>query len=253
MVDYHWPVRAPSLPGGSLPDGLKRQMLNWAWAELCSRRAWQYSIMLAQTWGQRIARFKSLTMQSWWPWLRIENTTDKFQWHSYTSVHTLHLKYLKYTLVSWEVSIEKTHYISCTIYRTTAKPAAWPPPSPRVVLLSLRVQRSQPALAASPSHFLRDGPAETDTGAKKNKKRRGWHITTYINPTLKSRCICRGAEAEQRLVKIKVQVRPDGMVCNRNQRYHLTWNLLMWPWNSIRAAPLTSPPISRAPEASSSE
>lgn len=27
-------------------------MLNWAWAELCSSRVWQYSMMLAHTWGQ---------------------------------------------------------------------------------------------------------------------------------------------------------------------------------------------------------
>ncbi|TNN85087.1 FYVE, RhoGEF and PH domain-containing protein 4 [Liparis tanakae] len=43
---------------GSLPDGLKRQMLNWAWVEFCSSRVWQYSMMLAHTWAQRTAALR---------------------------------------------------------------------------------------------------------------------------------------------------------------------------------------------------
>lgn len=44
------PARPPSLPAGSLADGLKRQTLNWAWVELCSSSVWQYSMRFAHTW-----------------------------------------------------------------------------------------------------------------------------------------------------------------------------------------------------------
>lgn len=37
-------------PAGSLADGLNRQRVNWASAELCSSSVWQYSIILAQIW-----------------------------------------------------------------------------------------------------------------------------------------------------------------------------------------------------------
>lgn len=71
-AEYHWPVRPPSLPAGSLPDGLKRQMLNWAWAELCSSRVWQYSMMLAHTWVQRTTPSWSATIEHWWIFMTVD-------------------------------------------------------------------------------------------------------------------------------------------------------------------------------------
>ncbi len=42
--------RSQDWPAGSLADGLNRQRVNWASAELCSSSVWQYSIILAQIW-----------------------------------------------------------------------------------------------------------------------------------------------------------------------------------------------------------
>lgn len=116
-----------------------------------------------------------------------ERKLQTFQCHSCgfcPEVSTLHLEY-KYA--NWEVGTENKLYISSfTTYRITVKPVAWPPPSLLVVLPSLQVQRSQPVLATCPAHFLPDGQAETDIGAK--KKKRETYIATHANLTLKSRC-----------------------------------------------------------------
>lgn len=159
-------------------------MLNWAWAELCSRRAWQYSMMLAQTLGQRTAGSSHWRCRTDNPDYR-EKTFQCLSCGFCPKVSTPHLEYVKYKHANWEASTENTLYISSfTIYRITIKPVAWQPPSLLAVLLSLQVQRSQPVLATCPAHFLPDGRAETDTGAKKKKER---DIATYANLTLKSR------------------------------------------------------------------
>lgn len=61
-------------------------------------------------------------------------------------------------------------YLLVHLKKSFVKPAAWPPPSPLVVLLTLRVQRSQPALATSPARSLPDGPAVTDTNAREGER-----------------------------------------------------------------------------------
>lgn len=165
-------MRPPSLPAGSLPDGLKRQMLNWAWAELCSSRVWQYSMMLAHTWAQRTTPLRSLTVGL------VMNNND----YAYKTRHTLFqchiIQFSEFPLsillleeVYFITSLEENYTHTPFIRELFVTPVALPPPSLLVCLLSLQVQRSQPALATSPSHSQPDDQAGTDTGAKKEKKR----------------------------------------------------------------------------------
>lgn len=73
------------------------------------------------------------------------------------------LDYVKTTLCNFPPGI---HYY-CFIYRILfIIPAAWPPPSRLFCLLSLQVQRSQPALATSPARSLPGGQAGTGRDAK---------------------------------------------------------------------------------------
>lgn len=127
-----WPARPPSLLAGSLADGLKRQMLNWAWVELCSSRVWQYSIRLAHTW------YREKHLSGHWQQITVD---------------TSHQHFIRAEIHAW-INAAKLD-----------RPVAEPPPFPLSRLGNLQVLSSRPASTTCPCHFQPGVQAMTDKDA----------------------------------------------------------------------------------------
>ncbi len=236
-------------------------MLNWAWAELCSSRVWQYSMMLAHTWVQRTAPLRSLTIEYWCIiTTMLTSLQTLFQCHFYPFLPHCPLHcwtHVKGTLGNFLPGIHYLHYIHCCRnYKIPSNlryyhPHHTSPTTPftecflsdllhgHLHLLSSfcwvarcgDLSLLQQPLPLAPRQTAKQG--QTEALWKKKKKKR-----IYTLPTVQLEWTCIS--------------RDTGDDNDKNKSSYVTWNLLMWPWNSRRAALLTSPPTSRAPERPSS-